>query len=175
VHSNLQQAQRGGIPGTYSLVRSYFNILLSSAPSPEFEVCGFFCMTGSRQLCILLCSVITYCVFLFVCVCYCNEAVEDGWLYLTCATCCLPPQLNCCVQIGLRPRYQQEAMQREVKLKHWSSTPLCIASCWLTSFGHKPHCTPHVPCCVKTWCHSQNCKYITYCTVVEGGARQCRG
>ena len=63
MHSNLQQAQRGGIPGTYSLVRSYFNILLSSAPSPEFEVCSFFCMTGSRQLCILLCSVITHCLF----------------------------------------------------------------------------------------------------------------
>lgn len=42
VHSNLQQAQRGGIPGTYSLVRSYLNILLSSsAPSPEFEVNSF--------------------------------------------------------------------------------------------------------------------------------------
>jgi len=39
VHSNLHQAQRGGVPGTYSLVRSYLNILLSSAPSPEFEVC----------------------------------------------------------------------------------------------------------------------------------------
>ena len=38
VHSNLQQAQRGGIPGTYSFVRSYLNILLSCAPSPEFEV-----------------------------------------------------------------------------------------------------------------------------------------
>jgi len=38
VHSNLQQAQRGGIPGTYSLVRSYLNILLSCEPSPEFEV-----------------------------------------------------------------------------------------------------------------------------------------
>jgi len=38
VHSNLQQAQRGGIPGTYSLVRSYFNILMSSTPTPEFEV-----------------------------------------------------------------------------------------------------------------------------------------
>ena len=38
VHSNLYQAQRGGVPGTYSLVRSYLNILLSSAPSPELEV-----------------------------------------------------------------------------------------------------------------------------------------
>jgi len=38
VHSNLHQAQRGGVPGIYSLVRSYLNILLSSAPSPEFEV-----------------------------------------------------------------------------------------------------------------------------------------
>jgi len=41
VHSNLQQAQRGGIPGTHSLVRSYLNILLSSVPSPEFEVHSF--------------------------------------------------------------------------------------------------------------------------------------
>jgi len=54
VHSNLQQAQRGGIPGTYSLVRSYFNILLSSAPSPEFEVCSFPYVTGSHRLYILL-------------------------------------------------------------------------------------------------------------------------
>lgn len=27
VHSNLQQAQRGGIPGTYNLVRSFLNIV----------------------------------------------------------------------------------------------------------------------------------------------------
>ena len=45
VHSNLQQAQRGGIPGTYNLVRSYLNILLSAAPSPEFEVVSFLCTT----------------------------------------------------------------------------------------------------------------------------------
>jgi len=53
VHSNLQQAQRGGVPGTHSLVRSYLNILLSSSPSPEFEVHSFLSMTHCC-LCVFL-------------------------------------------------------------------------------------------------------------------------
>ena len=37
IHGNLQQAQLGGIPGTYHLVRSFLNIRLSSA-TPGLEV-----------------------------------------------------------------------------------------------------------------------------------------
>jgi nuclear pore complex protein Nup93 len=38
VHSNLQQAQRGGVPGTYNLVRSFLNITQPAMTCRGLEV-----------------------------------------------------------------------------------------------------------------------------------------
>jgi len=80
VHSNLYKAQRGGIPGTYSLVRSYLNILLSSVPSPEFEV-------YTTAFCVLPYHCLSFCVWFddtFYCLCiYIFEAVPASIVILT--------------------------------------------------------------------------------------------
>jgi len=45
----------------------------------------------------------------------------------------------------LRPRdfTQRGTRQRVAELKRWSSTPLCVASQWLTSLGHKSRRIQH--------------------------------
>lgn len=46
VYSNLHQAQRGGVPGTYNLVRSYLNLTQPASVYPGLEVCRH-CISGS--------------------------------------------------------------------------------------------------------------------------------
>ena len=67
----------------------------------------------------------------------------------------------------VRPRdvSQRKATQRG-GAESLNLSPLCIASCWLTSLGRKPRRTPYITYYVKTWRHPQNQKYIAYCTVI---------
>ena len=50
VESNLQQAEQGGIPGTYNLVRAFLNIKMPTiAPVLEVRTLSLFSWEISRQ------------------------------------------------------------------------------------------------------------------------------